>query len=438
MVKLAETPPTTHPPDHLRAATDAVTGGNKAPGLAHRLRAHLKQLFLEFPWKIIFHDWTGASYEVGVGELHWYGKPLVVTIKTPAAARMFLSYNGLGILEKFVQGEVDMNDNLFVLSDIKKHGRFELSLFQKLLHRFRHKMFQNISRATVNVKSHYDLPQEVFNIYLDKTYLSYSSAIFENPFEIKREELIREGVGKTDTFDSLEKAQWRKFKDAVDFVKPAEGETLLDVGCGYSGQLQVALENYPFKKVVGWTLSRNQVELGRQSLAGFDPDSWELNEGDYRQDDRVFDHITSTGMISHVGPRGLVPYVRNVHDRIKSGGRYVHHSLMTNYSKGRFDFEAGVAFNKKYVWPGFHWFTIGEHVKALEENGFRIEKLVNLSPHYTKTIAAWYERMMNNETLMREFMDERTFRAWQIYLAGASGSLGNGNMFVYRIYCVAI
>ena len=74
-------------------------------------------------------------------------------------------------------------------------------------------------------------------------------------------------------------------------------------------------------------------------------------------------------MVSHVGPRGLAPYVRHIRKRIKRGGRYVHHALMTPFTNLPLDAEVGAAFNKKYVWPGFHWFTLGTHIKALEENG---------------------------------------------------------------------
>src|SRR5690606_38312598 len=108
----------------------------------------------------------------------------------------------------------------------------------------------------------------------------------------------------------------------------------------------------------------------REKLSPFSAKQWELHEGDYRQASRVFDHIISIGMISHVGPRGLVPYVKNVRRRIKRGGRYVHHALMVPYYPLPMNFYVGYVFHKQYVWPGFHWFTIGDHVKALERHGF--------------------------------------------------------------------
>ena len=175
--------------------------------------------------------------------------------------------------------------------------------------------------------------------------------------------------------------------------------------------------------MVGCTHSHNQTIKGRESLSRFDTSKWELREADYREETRVFDHVTSTGMISHVGPRGLVPYVRNVRQRIKPGGRYVHHALMNAYTGKPLDASPGIAFNKKYVWPGFHWFTLGDHVKALEQNGFQILRATNLSAHYAKTAAAWYERLIKHQTEVLCLVSRETYRAWQLYLAGSSRSV---------------
>lgn len=406
--------------------------------LADRFFAFNQELFSGFPWQVAFCDWTGRSYSLGGDKLHWTGENLQVTVKTPQAAKTLMACDVLGFLDKFVEGEVDLTGNLYLLTEVKLQGKFFLKPLQGLFHLLANKAFQNIYRARKNVKSHYDIPQEAANVYLDKKYMSYSCGMFEKPNDKIREELTRVGVGEHDTFDSLEKAQWRKYKDAVDWVNPEKGETLLDIGCGYGGQLIVALENYPFGKVVGWTISSNQVSEGRKMLAVFDSQKWELLEGDYREETRKFDHVTSTGMISHVGPHGLVPYIRNVRQLIKTGGRYLHHALMTSYSKVPFDFQVGVAFNKKYVWPGFHWFTPGVHVRALEENGFRVHKLIDLSPHYSKTAAAWYERLMSEREVMVKNLEEKGCRAWQVYLAGASGGFTNGSLLVCRLYCEAI
>jgi len=180
------------------------------------------------------------------------------------------------------------------------------------------------------------------------------------------------------------------------------------------------------------------VREGAKLLADFDPARFELREGDYRSDDRVYDHVLSTGMISHVGPRGLVPYVRAVRRRIRRGGRYLHHALMTPHTPLPLDFYPGTAFHKRWVWPGYHWFTFGTHVRALERNGFEIHRTVNLSSHYAKTTAAWYERMMARRDDVSAWLGEPTFRAWRLYLAGTSGNFRNKGIHVYRLYCEAV
>jgi cyclopropane-fatty-acyl-phospholipid synthase len=402
------------------------------------VRQFMEAGFRRFPWQIVVSDWRGETYSVGGRQPHFSGKPLFVAIHTEAAGRDLLRLDGMRFLERFLEGEVDLGGNLYALASISHHARFAVKPWHLAARALQLLAFQDVSRARVSVKSHYDVPQAALDVYLDRRYKSYSCGMFEDPHDLNIADCLRIGKGREDNWDSLEKAQWRKFKDAIDYIAPEPGDTVLDIGCGYGGQLEVALEGHTMGKIVGWTHSHNQAIEGRERLAGFDPALWELHEGDYRQERRVFDHVTSTGMVSHVGPRGLIPYVQNVRGRIKRGGRYLHHALMTAHSRLPLDWSVGIAFNKKYVWPGFHWFTVGEHVRALEQHGFQIDKMVNLTFHYAKTTTAWYERMMAREELMREHLGPATLRAWQVFLAGITGAYLNRDVHVYRLYCVAV
>ena len=98
------------------------------------------------------------------------------------------------------------------------------------------------------------------------------------------------------------------------------------------------------------------------------------------------------------------------------------------------DLQVGLAFNKRYMWPGFHWFTFGTHVRALERNGFEVQRAVNLSAHYAKTAAAWYERMMSNRSEMVRLVDEPVIRAKRVFLAEISGAFVSKQVHVYRLY----
>jgi cyclopropane-fatty-acyl-phospholipid synthase len=406
--------------------------------LAGRLRDFTRAVLSDFPWRVELRDWTGSAWQAGGDTPHWSGQPLAVGLHTEAAGRALLAHDVPRFLDLYLAGEVDLDGNLYVLSDVRAHARLRLSWTQALAALWRNRAFQTPTRARVSVTSHYDIPQEALDLYLDRAYRAYSCAMFDDPQRLARDELVRPGTGRDDAFDSLERAQWRKFQDAVDFIAPSAGDTILDVGCGYGGQLAVALASHRFRHMVGWTLSANQVSEGRRALAAFDPARWELRQGDYREDDRVFDHVTSTGMVSHVGPRGLGPYLRDIRRRIRRGGRYLHHALMTPYAALPLDAFPGTAFHKRYVWPGYHWFTLGAHVGALERNGFEVQRAVNLSPHYAKTTAAWYERLMARSDDIVTLLGEPTFRAWRLYLAGSSGNFPNKGIHVYRLYCEAV
>lgn len=406
---------------------------------------HLEQLFSsslrDFPWRIDFLDWDGASYSVGRGGHHWAGDCVAVHIKTSSSGRNFLGLRGVHIQEDYVRGEIDIRGNFILLTWTRLYLNYELSPAETILRMLKNRAFefQTIARASINVSSHYDLDDVFINTYLDSIYHSYSCGTFENPEALNVDELLRHGNGQSDSFDSLEKAQYTKFKDAAQFANPNPGERVLDIGCGYGGQLRVGAELFPNAYWVGWTHSRNQIHVGQQCLrsAGV-ADKAVMHYGDYREDHAVYDHVLSTGMISHVGPKGLIPYVREVRRRIRRGGRYMHHAIMKPWSSRPLDSYMGVSFAKKYVWPGFHWFSVGDHYKALEANGFRILGERNLRLDYAKTTAAWYLRMMQDQEHLRHLVGDQTFRAWQIYLAGSSGGFSSGQIEVHRIYTEAL
>lgn len=406
--------------------------------LAGRARQRLEAGLAGFPWPVHVEDWTGQRYRLGGDREHWTGDPLIIRLRSERAGEAIASWRTMEFLEGVLRGDAELDGNLYLLPHVRAHARFDLRLRDLPGIAMRHLPFQDIGRARKNVKEHYDIPQAALDAYLDQRYRAYSCAWFDDPSHLDRAELLRVGRGREDDFDSLEKAQWRKFQNAVDFVDPRPGERLLDIGCGYGGQLEVALESTQLGKVVGWTHSANQVEGSHAALAHIDSTRWEVREGDYRLDDDVYDHITSTGMVSHVGPRGLQPYVRNVRRRIRRGGAYVHHALMRVHLDKPFELQIGTAFHKRFVWPGYHWFTLGQHIRALERGGFEVQAEINLTRHYAKTGAAWYERMMQHADEVEALMGRERFQAWRLFLAGGSGDMAQGGIHVHRIYCRAV
>src|ERR1700754_1983315 len=96
-------------------------------------------------------------------------------------------------------------------------------------------------------QSIYDVSDEFFALFLDPT-MAYTCAYFE------RDDM------------TLEESQIAKFDLALGKLNLEPGMTLLDIGCGWGGAMQRAIENYDVN-VIGITLSRNQSEYSRAKLA---------------------------------------------------------------------------------------------------------------------------------------------------------------------------
>src|ERR1700750_2475901 len=93
----------------------------------------------------------------------------------------------------------------------------------------------------------YDISDDFFGLFLDPTWV-YTCAYFE------RDDM------------TLQEAQLAKLDLALDKLNLEPGMTLLDVGCGWGGALQRAVEKFDVK-VIGITLSRNQFEYSKNRLA---------------------------------------------------------------------------------------------------------------------------------------------------------------------------
>ena len=137
----------------------------------------------------------------GAGRTALARPPLEVHLRSKAAGHDLLSLNALAFLDRFVRGEVDLRGNLYLLSDIRNHAKLSVPFWQLVPQLLKSKalLFQGVSRARVNVKSHYDIPQEALNVYLDTVYMSYSCGMFERPDHLDVEELTQVGHGRGDT-----------------------------------------------------------------------------------------------------------------------------------------------------------------------------------------------------------------------------------------------
>ena len=99
-------------------------------------------------------------------------------------------------------------------------------------------------------QSIYDVSDDFFALFLGST-MGYTCGYYE------REDM------------TLDESQTAKFDLALGKLNLEPGMTLLDVGCGWGGALELAVKKYDVN-VIGITLSKNQSEFARKRLAKLD------------------------------------------------------------------------------------------------------------------------------------------------------------------------
>ena len=144
----------------------------------------------------------------------------------------------------------------------------------------------DVTRARHNVEFHYDLGEQLYNLFLDDD-LYYSCAYFDRPDV---------------ALDDAQKAKARHIAAKL-LVEP--NDSVLDIGCGWGG-LGLYLAQNCGANVTGVTLSARQLDVARRrarqaQLAG----SADFRLEDYRNIDGRFKRIVSVGMFEHVGRRLL-------------------------------------------------------------------------------------------------------------------------------------
>ena len=180
---------------------------------------------------------------------------------------------------------------------------------------------QNLSRAKVVARRHYDLGNDLFLSFLDP-YLQYSCAYFKDlpagsdPLAQPDDEVSRD----------LEQAQRAKMRLICEKLELRPGETLLDIGCGWGGLARFAAEEYGCA-VTGVNISRRQIDFAREFCRGLPVDIVDL---DYRLLDGTYDKIVSVGMFEHVGHKNYQTFMGTAARCLKPDGLFLLHTIGSN------------------------------------------------------------------------------------------------------------
>jgi cyclopropane-fatty-acyl-phospholipid synthase len=235
-----------------------------------------------------------------------------------------------------------------------------------------------------------------------------------------------------DLSNSLEQAQLDKKAHiaAKLYLKP--GMKVLDIGCGWGG-FALYLHRITDVDVLGVALAPDQIEFSNERAAEegvADKVKFELM--DYRDVKGQFDRISNVGLIEHLGtPHYPGFYEHMTHRLLKDDG------VMFSHCCGRMG-EPGVTdkWTRKYIFPGGYIPALSELVTQAEKHRLIVSDVEAMRYHYAYTLEEWYNRTVAHNDEIVELYDERFYRMWLFYLAGAEAAFRYGGMVNWQLQYV--
>ena len=373
----------------------------------------LARLVRKGPLIVIDHD--GSRYTYGQGA----NTPLTIRLTDKGAAMHIARDPRVGAGEAYMDGRLvvepphDIRDFvLLVMDNAKSAGGIDRKgPVRKLLGNLvaRADQINQRARASRNVVHHYDLTRQFYELFLDED-RQYTMAYFRDPA------------------NSLERAQLDKKALIAAKLRLGPDMRVLDIGCGWGG-LALYLNRHFGCEVLGVSLAPDQVRFAqeRAETAGV-ADKVKFQLIDYRDVTGAFDRITSVGMIEHVGAHHFGEYFGKTGELLAPDGIMLTHTIGRAGPPGVTD-----KWTRKYIFPGGYIPAMSELVGAMEKTGWEVGDIEVLRYHYAHTLAEWYRRATMHREEIIALYDERLFRMWQFYLAGAEQSFRHGGMVNFHI-----
>lgn len=242
----------------------------------------------------------------------------------------------------------------------------------------------------------------------------------------------------------LEQAQYAKIDHVCDKLLLKEGETLLDIGCGWGTFVARAAKERKVK-TLGVCLAEEQVAFGVERIKAYGvEDLAKVEVRDYRNITGKFDKIVSLEMVEHVGIKNLDTYFEKVHSLLADDGLF---NLQWTGIRNLYNPQNPISaltlqpedliwglFMNRYIFPGAAAsLPISGMLRAAEKAGFEIADVENMSPHYVRTLRAWRDIWKSNREAVIKTYGERMYRLWYFFLHWSAVIGEQGTAFNYNV-----
>ena len=353
------------------------------------------------------------------GELLKFGNsqsPLkaILKIKKPNFTFNLIKGGSVGFAESYMRDEFE-TDNLSNLIEITARNikiiyKFSGLLDFPIINYLKNKFVKNTrARSKENISKHYDLGNEFFALWLDKT-LTYSSAIFDERNK------------------DLSNAQNNKYQKLLDLIKPNNGDKILEIGCGWGGFDEYLGKKYDVK-LDCITISKKQFEYAKKRMheCGLN-EKVNIEIKDYRDLKEKYNSIASIEMIEAVGQNYLESYFKTIKNNLSNDGRAAIQAITIDDSM--FDrYKTKQDFIQKYIFPGGFLPSKGIINKYVSENGLTIKSYDSYADHYSNTLFMWKNEFNKKWDLIKKQGFDSTFkRMWEFYLSYCEAGFKSKNI----------
>ncbi|MDT5263955.1 MAG: cyclopropane-fatty-acyl-phospholipid synthase [Mycobacterium sp.] len=264
-------------------------------------------------------------------------------------------------------------------------------------------------------QSIYDISDEFFALFLGPT-MGYTCGYFE------RDDM------------TLDESQVAKFDLALGKLDLQPGMTLLDIGCGWGGALQLAVEKYDLN-VIGITLSRNQFEYSSAKLAELSSArSVDVRLQGWEEFDEPVDRIVSIGAFEAFKEERYGAFFDKAHRILPGDGRMLLHTILAHTQK--FFRDNGIKltisdlkfmkFVGEEIFPGGQLPATEDIEQLAADSGFTLTRTHLLRPHYARTLDMWARNLESNRAEAIAITSDEVYERYMRYLTGCADFFRRG------------